>query len=420
MTGNDPIIIVGAGISGLTLASLLAGKHDILILEGADRIGGRIHTIKQESFEQSIEAGAEFIHGHQKETIRLLKEAGISYEAVEGEMYRKEKKETKEEETFIEGWDQLLKRMKSISQDRTLHDFLQEYFGEDQYADLRKQAIAYAEGFDVADSKKVSVMSLYKEWSREEDVNFRITAGYSALIDYLANRCKEKGCRIITNDPVKQIDWENNNVTVYTASEKKYYGAKVIVTVSVRLLQTANSKASINFSPPLDKQVKAVQQIGFGNVIKLILQFKENFWGINTGFIISDEEVPTWWTQLPHTNNLLAGWIGGGRAECMKMFNGNELLEKGLYSLAHIFDLPVEQVKENLQTSRIFNWEDNEFTLGAYSYDTPWSAKARKLLNTPVNDTIYFCGEALYNGPSPGTVEAAIVHAIETAKRVSK
>lgn len=420
MTGNDPIIIVGAGISGLTLASLLAGKHDILILEGADRIGGRIHTIKQESFEQSIEAGAEFIHGHQKETIRLLKEAGISYEAVEGEMYRKEKKETKEEETFIEGWDQLLKRMKSISQDMTLHDFLQEYFGEDQYADLRKQAIAYAEGFDVADSKKVSVMSLYKEWSREEDVNFRITAGYSALIDYLANRCKEKGCRIITNDPVKQIDWENNNVTVYTASEKKYYGAKVIVTVSVRLLQTANSKASINFSPPLDKQVKAVQQIGFGNVIKLILQFKENFWGINTGFIISDEEVPTWWTQLPHTNNLLAGWIGGGRAECMKMFNGNELLEKGLYSLAHIFDLPVEQVKENLQTSRIFNWEDNEFTLGAYSYDTPWSAKARKLLNTPVNDTIYFCGEALYNGPSPGTVEAAIVHAIETAKRVSK
>ena len=37
------------------------------------------------------------------------------------------------------------------------------------------------------------------------------------------------------------------------------------------------------------------------------------------------------------------------------------------------------------------------------------SEKAREQLTTPVEQTIYFAGEALYNGDAPGTVEAALV-----------
>jgi monoamine oxidase len=418
MDNKQTIIIIGAGISGLTAANILADKYKVLILEGADRIGGRIHSLSLNGFSQVIEAGAEFIHGHQKETLRLLKEAGISYEAVEGEIYRKEKKERKKEEEFIDRWDQLLKKIKSIPQDMTMYDFLQEYFGEDKDADLRRQATAYAEGFDAADVKKVSVKSLYREWSREKDINFRIPDGYGALINYLADCCTKRGTDIITGDPVKQVDWDQSAATVYTASGKKYFASKVIVTVSVNVLQTVNSKASINFTPPLDEQVRAARQIGFGSVIKIILQFKERFWGENTGFIFSDEEVPTWWTQLPRTNYTLTGWIGGGRADRMKALSNDEILEKGLHSLANIFDLSLEQLKFNLQTCQVFNWRESEFVLGAYSYDTPQSESARKLLNSPIEDTIYFCGEALYDGPAPGTVEAAIVHAMETAKQV--
>lgn len=418
MENKQTIIIIGAGIAGLTAANILADKYKVLILEGANRIGGRIHSITSGDFSQVIEAGAEFIHGRQKETLRLLKGAGIAYEAVEGEMYRKEKNEIKEEEEFIDGWDQLLKKMKSVQQDMTLYDFLQQYFGEDRHADIRRQAIAYAEGFDVADVKKVSIKALYREWSREEEVNFRIPTGYGSLVDYLADCCRQKGCDIITGDPVKQVDWERGEVTVYTASEKKYDASKVIVTVSISILQTVNSKASINFTPPLDKQVQAAQQIGFGNVIKIVLQFKERFWGENTGFILSDEEVPTWWTQLPRTSYILTGWMGGGRANRMNSFSNDEIVEKGLRSLANIFDLSLEQLKRTIQTCQVFNWNENEFSLGAYSYATPQSEAAKNLLNTPIEDTVYFCGEALYDGPSPGTVEAAIVHATEMAKRI--
>ena len=57
----EPIIIIGAGISGLTIASGLYDINDndsFLILEARDRIGGRVYTN-----EHNIDMGAAWIHG---------------------------------------------------------------------------------------------------------------------------------------------------------------------------------------------------------------------------------------------------------------------------------------------------------------------------------------------------------------------
>lgn len=44
---DKQVIIIGAGAAGIAAATklLLNGFRNILILEGQDRIGGRIHTI---------------------------------------------------------------------------------------------------------------------------------------------------------------------------------------------------------------------------------------------------------------------------------------------------------------------------------------------------------------------------------------
>ena len=153
----------------------------------------------------------------------------------------------------------------------------------------------------------------------------------------------------------KQIDWEKNSVTVYTANGKKYDGQKVIVTVPVSVLQTALGEASINFTPPLDEYVNAAAQTGYGTVIKVILQFKEALWEKDTGFIFSDEIFPTWWTQLPDTAPLLTGWVGGNKAEQLSDETDEELLQKAFISLANIFDLPVNEIKEKIQAAKVFN-----------------------------------------------------------------
>jgi monoamine oxidase len=411
---KETVIIVGAGIAGLVAAREVADHYNVILIEANDRAGGRIHSYNEKRFSTIIEGGAEFIHGHLKQTLQLLKEAGIEYVPVKGRMYRKEKGGWKEQYDIIEGWDELLHRMKKVKQDMTMYDFLREYYGREEQTDLRRHVIGFTEGFDIADIKKVSVKSLYKEWSHEEDENFRIPAGYGALISFLVNECKKKGCRIIMSETVKQIDWETNDVKVYTASEKKYTGAKVIVTIPVSILQKVSGKASINFTPPLDEYVNAAQQVGFGAVIKVILQFKEAFWKKDTSFIFCDEIFPAWWTQLPDPVPLLTAWAGGSRAERLSDETDDYLLEKALSSLAGIFNMSSQEIREKLVAAKVFNWQKNEWSSGAYSYPMPGTTTAKKLLNTPLSHTVFFAGEGLYEGASPGTVEAAIINAKET------
>jgi len=415
---KEKIIIVGAGVAGLVLARELADDHEVLILEARERTGGRIHSYREKNFPTIIEAGAEFIHGDLEETLGLLKEAGIDYTVVEGDMYDMDNGRYKKITMMIEEWDELLKKMKQEKRDMPLYEFLQLYFGDDKYNDLRRHTISYAEGFDVADTKKVSMQALYREWSADEQKNYRIPAGYSALTDFLAEQCLQKNCRILFNEPVKNIRWEKNKLSVETTAGNQYEGTKLVVTVPLGILQHPTGRASINFNPPVDEQINAAKQIGYGGIVKAELLFKERFWRENTGFIFNDAVIPTWWTKLPDQTPVLTGWAGGPKAARINHDAEAPLLEVALSSLSSIFSLPVKELEGNLQASKIFNWQQNEWSLGGYSYSMPQSSSARQFLDEGVQDTIFFSGEGIYEGDTSGTVEAAIVHAKQTAAKL--
>lgn len=416
---QQSLIIVGGGVAGLMAARQLAGHYSVLVLEARPQLGGRIRSQQPQGFSGIIEAGAEFIHGPLPLTMQLLKEAGIGPVPVTGSFYRKEKGQWKEQAEMIGGWDKLIGEMKRVKKDMTMYDFLQQHFGDDRYADLRRHAIAFTEGFDIADIRKVSVQSLYKEWSQEgPEENFRIPGGYGALVRFLHEECERKGCRILTNQMVKQIDWEPGEVTVYTL-EEKFDAQKAIVTVPVSVLRKAAGKAAINFTPPLDNHVKAANEIGVGAVVKVVLQFQQPFWKEEIGFVLSDERIPTWWTQ-PGEIPVLTGWAGGTRAEKLAEHTDEEILEKALLSLSAIFEKPVAELKQNLQAAAVFNWLQEEEALGAYCYATPDTPEALQLLNEPVAGTLWFAGEGLYQGASPGTVEAALMSGKEVAAKLLK
>jgi len=390
----------------------------VIILESASRTGGRIYSVSSQAFPVVIEAGAEFIHGHQKETIKLLTRAKIDYVPVEGKMYRKKKGEWKEQTEMIEGWDEVLKKMKKVRTDESLHDFLHEYFGDDKYAGLRRHAMYYAEGFDLADTTRVSVKSLYEEWANEEEELFRIPSGYGTLVDQLKKECEEAGCRVLTDHTVKQVDWGKNDVTVSTENKQTFSANKLIVTVPLSVLKKAGDNRSINFTPPLDEYIVAANKIGIGSVIKVILYFNQRLWKDDMGFLFSDEIFPTWWSQLPEQQPLLTGWCGGPKAAMLSSQTDEEIFEKAILSLSTILAIPADELKRNLRQASVFNWQSDQLKLNGYSYDTLESTTARQLLNTPVADTIFFAGEALYEGKSPGTVEAALVSGKNVAARL--
>src|SRR5688572_6389235 len=102
-------IIIGAGACGLMASRELtrAGKS-VLLLEARNRIGGRIYTIHNHSFSTFAEAGAEFIHGDLPITSSLLREAGLPFREMEGNIYQLENGVLKKSQLFDNEWELLM------------------------------------------------------------------------------------------------------------------------------------------------------------------------------------------------------------------------------------------------------------------------------------------------------------------------
>jgi len=306
-----------------------------------------------------------------------------------------------------------------LKEDMTIAAFLSENFSGKKYDALRNSVQKFAEGFDLADAEKASVFALRDEWSHEEGPQYRVDGGYQRIIDYLRDDSTKSGCTIHTSAIVKEVHWKKGEVKIVTSDNKTFYGSKVIVTVPLGVLQAElNAEAAIAFTPSLYDYFQTAKNIGYGTVTKILFQFDEQFWKNDTGFILSNENIPVWWTQLPDEYPLLTGWLNGAQSRKLRNADAAGILEASLQSLSNIFKISVASLKQKLTAWHIEDWSKDRFALGGYSYDMLQTANAKKILNTPIEQTIFFAGEALYEGVAPGTVEAAFVSGREAAQKV--
>lgn len=411
---ND-ITIIGAGASGLMATKELSAKgYKCCLLEAAATAGGRIETIK-ENFSQPVETGAEFIHGNLPLTLQLLKEANILSVPVRGSMIVLQNGSPVKQQ--LPYHEQFIDKANTLINDMTLASFFNQYFAGEQHHFFRDNIQRFAAGFDLADPENVSVFSLRKEWSHEDEEQYRIPEGYSRLIQYLTEKCRENNVAIHFNSVVSSIEYKKDIVTVSTKDGRRFESNKVIITVSAGVLK----EKSIQFNPLPQKYLEAIDKLGFGTVIKVLLEFKTQFWKQaypNTGFFITDETIPTWWTQLPLQNNLLTGWLGGPPASAKSDYSANDLLQPSLQSLASAFRLDKNYLAKELSWHKLINWQNNPHVKGGYSYSTIHSEAAKELLNMPIENTIFFAGEALWKGESQGTVEAALQSGLEASKKI--
>jgi len=413
------VIVIGAGATGLIATKhLREADFNVCLLEAGEMVGGRIATITEEGFSSSVEAGAEFIHGKLPLTFKLLKEAGISYEPVEGNMIGV-KNGVWQQEEHDEDWNKFMKELNRLETDVTILEFLNEHFCQPEFIHLRQAVQRFAEGFDLADISKASILSVKKEWKDIDKKQYRIKGGYIQLTNYLLNSCRLQNVAINFNSCVNKIKFSKENVTVYTADNKNFNANKLIITVSAGVLQSG----SIQFEPTLTAHGIAIQSIGFGPVIKFLLEFKTSFWkefDDDISFLLTDEEIPTWWTQLPAESNLLTGWLGGPKA-AEKIFEQDEaLLQTALQSLSSIFHMPPAMLREELVHHKIINWQTLQHIKGGYSYNTLGTEQAMRILSDPIDDTIFFAGEAIAGGDSQGTVESALQSGYAVANRLIK
>lgn len=353
----------------------------------------------------------------------MLKKAVASYYEVTGAIWRKENEQLQKQKDFIANISILESKFKELKADISVADFIENYLQGEELEKLRFTVKNYVEGYYAADTGKASTFALKEELTKPDHKQYRIEGGYSKLINFLHGQCLNKGVKFFLSHAVEQIHWQKNKVEVIF-NEKKTSAQKMLITVPVGVLQSEK----IQFSPSLPEKINAARKLGYGPVIKIILQFEEMFWKNKNrtqkkdlsklSFIFSEAIVPTWWTQHPKNISMITGWCGGPHAKKLKELSDEEILQKAIASLSFIFESNVIELEQKLKGWHVANWMNDAYSYGAYSYEVLNGAYLRTIVKQPVAATVYFAGEGLYDGTEIGTVEAALISGRETAHQI--
>ncbi|MBR0954052.1 flavin monoamine oxidase family protein [Bradyrhizobium canariense] len=413
---SEHIVIVGAGAAGLMAARELAcAGRTVTILEARERCGGRIHPLSTSEFGYPADGGAEFVHGEAPVTRALLREAGLSLQGIEGERWSFDGADIVREDGFDPHEAELQAVLRDLKDDLTVADFLRRHFAGNEYARLRHSIERMVEGYDAADPERASTLALREEWmDGGHSPQARIKGGYGAMIEFLTAECRRLGATFRFGCVVSAIEEAGGTMAVRCAGGDVHGCDRVILTVPLPLLREIGLPSSAR------AKAAAADDIGFGNVIKILLRFTRPWWRerkeelADMTFLLSDQTIPVWWTRYPDQHPVLTGWFGGPRTAALSHLDPQGLIDAGLDSLAAIFKQPREDLSRELVAAAATNWARDPYARGAYSWATPRTREAQGIL-ARADGPVLFSGEALYRGADMGTVEAALASGQQTA-----
>ena len=422
------VVIVGAGVAGLSAArELTSAGLKLAVIEARERIGGRIFTLRDPLSPVPIELGAEFVHGEPPELFGDMRTAGLTAGQVMGDhMCFRSGSIVSCKEWMGKVFAALESMNASKGQDRSFQSFIEESDCDDE---TRAGAVSFVEGFNAADRYRIGVHSLIRQQKAEDAIDgektHRILDGYDAIPHFLFQGSKRDGVSLHLNTVAEGIEWRRGKVQVAVKSRmgpalEPLAAQKAVVTLPLGVLQAD----TVRFLPDVPGLRHTLDRLAMGKALRVTLRFREPFWESrvdlsNMSFLHSgDEWFPTWWTALPVRAPILTGWSGGPKAARLDGHCESFLLERALGALSEFFKIDAKTILGLLDVWYTHNWQADPFSLGAYSYVPSGSLPAVEKLTEPIEDTLYFAGEATDTEGHWGTVHGAMATGVRAARKI--
>ena len=442
------IIIIGAGISGLSAGTKLveAGAR-VTILEARNRVGGRILTEHGKAGSVPIELGAEFIHGMAPEIIEPLNQINEPLTEVAGDNWCVNNGRLSQCNFFVQ-IDKIMEKMSAAEPDQSFIEFLERSFPSTRHdpklEEAKRHAIGYVSGFNAADPAQVGVHWLIRGMEAEERIQgqraFRPLNGYSRLVEFYRKKLEDSKAAVNMNAVVKRVDWKRGHAEVTTRSAgakqdgaRKLTAAKVLVTLPLGLLKAPRLQpGAVSFTPALPGlKFKALERLEMGKVMRVVLQFRHRFWEAmtpsrseektlnNMSFLFSDDEwFPTWWTSEPRKSPIITGWAPLHAGERLSGQSESFVIDQTLSALSRLLHVTPTRLQKEFVAAHYHDWQGDPFSRGAYSYGKVGSDGAQQALAAPVENTLFFAGEATDITGNNGTVHGAIASGQRAAEEI--
>lgn len=422
-------IVVGAGVSGLASARLLArAGQRVVVLEARDRIGGRLHTKRVDG--RVTDLGASWIHGITDSPVHELTRAfgmpdveftmgsfqpgGRPVAYFGPDATRLGETETARFIDDVHSFDAELSRTVAGSErgasyadvvEATLPRMGWDSDRAEQVREFLRHRTEEQYGVWIAD---LDAHGLDDDETDGDEVVF--PEGYDRLASGLA-----VGLDVRLNAPVTRVTWAEDGVAVDSAAGR-FAADRAVVTVPVGVLQSD----AIAFDPPLPASVAdPLAGLQMNRFEKVFLRFPERFWDADVYAIRRQGSAGDWWhswydlTAL-HGEPTLLTFAAGPCAAEVRDWSDEQIVASVVASLREIYGDAVPDPEH----AHLTRWQDDEWARGSYAYLRVGAEPAdHERLATPVGGVLHIAGEATWQ-EDPATITAALCSGHRAAERI--
>jgi monoamine oxidase len=380
------VAVIGAGSAGIAAGRRLAAAKgvSVIVLEARERAGGRTWTVDKNGY--PLDLGGEWLHSADRNVLAGIAE-GLGFALY----HRRPDWTTRLKNSGVTEAEQAAwiaareanfaarHRAAREPEDRACSTTLPP---GDRWNTLMNATSTWGNAVEL---DKLSV----KDNDRYEDsgVNWRVERGYGTLLTTLA-----ASLPIVFGAPVSRIDHRGRDIVI-DGARGRLVARRVIVTVPTDIL----AQEAVVFDPVLPAKLDAANGLPLGLADKLFFSFTGRMDDLDeTGDIFlvgSTTRLQTMNYQArPFGRPIIQCFFGGEFAAGLERDGG--LPAMAAFATDELATLRGGAIRKQLTPLAASSWRADEFARGSYSYARPGHADDRIVLAAPVDNRLFFAGEA--------------------------